>query len=82
VGDEEVIYYTTDGIGSVRLLTTATQHVAARYDYLPFGEAWQPLGAHPQPVAFAGKEQDPETGPGDGRERVAAAQLLRGAVPP
>jgi RHS repeat-associated protein len=64
VGSEEVVYYTTDGIGSVRMLTSVGAAVVARYDYLPFGEEWFPSGSSPQPVKFAGKE-NPETGGGD-----------------
>ena len=31
-------YLTTDHLGSVRLVTDASQHVISRHDYLPFGE--------------------------------------------
>ena len=32
-----VVYYHTDAIGSVRMISDATGAVVARYDYLPFG---------------------------------------------
>ena len=60
---DEVVYYHTDAIGSVRIITDATGAVIDRYDYLPFGERWAPP---PQPTPdareFAGKERDAETG--------------------
>jgi RHS repeat-associated protein len=58
---DTVIYYHTDAIGSVRMITNATGQVLARYDFLPFGELWSPS----PPVdarQFAGKERDAETG--------------------
>jgi|SoiMethySBSTD1v2_1073268.scaffolds.fasta_scaffold20379_4 RHS repeat-associated protein len=58
---DTVVYYHTDAIGSVRMITDANGQVISRYEYLPFGEPWLP------PVAadirqFAGKERDAETG--------------------
>jgi RHS repeat-associated protein len=58
---ETVIYYHTDAIGSVRMITDANGQVVARYDYLPFGEPWSP-SSNPDVRQFAGKERDPETG--------------------
>jgi RHS repeat-associated protein len=58
---ETVIYYHTDAIGSVRMITDENGQVVARYDYLPFGEPWQ-LPANPDVRQFAGKERDAETG--------------------
>ena len=60
---DEVVYYHTDAIGSVRMITDATGAVIDRYDYLPFGERWAPP-AQPIPDMrqFAGKERDTETG--------------------
>ena len=61
VAQDTVIYYHTDAVGSVRMITDANGQVVARYDYTPFGEPWSP----PSPAdvrQFAGKERDPETG--------------------
>ncbi len=56
-----VVYYHTDAIGSVRAVTDDTGAVIARYDYLPFGEPWDPQPS-PDVRQFAGKERDAETG--------------------
>ena len=58
---DEVVYYHTDAIGSVRMITDATGAVVARYDFLPFGELWDPQ-SNPDTRQFAGKERDTETG--------------------
>jgi RHS repeat-associated protein len=60
----EVVYYHTDAIGSVRMVTDANGAVVARYDYLPFGELWpaSPPNANPDVRQFTGKERDAETG--------------------
>ena len=58
---EVVVYYHTDAIGSVRAVTDDTGAVIARYDYLPFGERWDPQPS-PDVRQFAGKERDAETG--------------------
>jgi RHS repeat-associated protein len=57
---EEVVYYHTDAIGSVRAITDATGAVIERYDFLPFGEALP--STVPETRQFAGKERDAETG--------------------
>jgi RHS repeat-associated protein len=60
---ETVVYYHTDAIGSVRMVTDAAGQVVARYDYQPFGLALDQTP--PPPVErrqFAGKERDSETG--------------------
>ena len=54
-------FYHVDAAGSVRVVTDADGAVVERHDYLPFGEEWQPTSA-PQPLRFAGKERDVETG--------------------
>jgi RHS repeat-associated protein len=60
---EEVVYYHTDAIGSVRAITDATGAVLGRYDYLPFGELWPSVPPAPAEVRqFGGKERDDETG--------------------
>lgn len=61
---EEVMYYHTDAIGSVRMTTDATGAVVARYDYAPFGEEWpqQPPTPNPDVRQYVGKERDAETG--------------------
>jgi RHS repeat-associated protein len=55
----EVLYYHTDAIGSVRMITDANQQVKARYDYLPFGEEFSP-GAFRDPRLFTGAIRDEE----------------------
>ena len=56
---DEVIYFHTDAIGSVRATTNNSGAVQARYDYLPFGELWE---ADPPAAVevrqFAGKERE------------------------
>ena len=62
---EQVFYYHTDAIGSVRMITDETGQVVARYDYRPFGD---PCGSAcgapstPDKRQFVGKERDQETG--------------------
>ena len=58
---ETVLYYHADAIGSARMITNETQQVMARYDYLPFGEEWNPASFR-DPRLFAGKERDAESG--------------------
>ncbi|MBY0497628.1 MAG: RHS repeat-associated core domain-containing protein [Cyanobacteria bacterium] len=58
---DTVIYYHTDAIGSVRMITDASGAAIARYDFLPFGEAWPPPQTPPDVRQFAGKERDTET---------------------
>jgi RHS repeat-associated protein len=59
-GGDEVVYYHTDAIGSVRMTTDAGGAVIARHDFRPFGEAWDPPPT-PDPRQFAGKEWDAAT---------------------
>ena len=58
---DEVTYYHADAIGSVRMITDASQQVVARYDYLPFGEPWGTPPSTPNTRRFAAKERDAET---------------------
>ena len=60
---DEVVYYHTDAIGSVRMVTDASGTVIARYDYSPFGTTWPttPPNANLDQRQFAGKERDTET---------------------
>lgn len=53
---------TTDAIGSIRMVTNASQTIVERHDYLPFGEEWAPPPSSISPVKFGGKERDAETG--------------------
>jgi RHS repeat-associated protein len=64
LAQDEVVYYHTDAIGSVRMVTDATGAVVARYDYLPFGETWltNPPNTAPDVRQFAGKEREADTG--------------------
>jgi RHS repeat-associated protein len=61
---DEVVYYHTDAIGSVRMTTDASGAVIARYDYAPFGTEWpqNPPTTNPDVRQYAGKEHDAETG--------------------
>jgi RHS repeat-associated protein len=61
---ETVIYYTTDAIGSVRMITDASGQVVERHDYLPFGEEYPLTQQQPsvEKRRFGGKEHDQETG--------------------
>jgi RHS repeat-associated protein len=91
---DTVIYYHTDAIGSVRMITDQNGQVVARYDYLPFGEpcgvACGPVSA-PDARQFAGKERDSETGfdyfgaryyaSGTGRFATVDPALKRGPAP-
>ena len=66
-------YLTTDHLGSVRLVTDASQHVISRHDYLPFGEEVpQTYAGRTAALSFGGtdavnqkftaKERDSESG--------------------
>src|SRR6185503_6583848 len=58
---EQVVYFHTDAIGSVRAITDANGQVIERHDYLPFGDLYP---ADPEPNEqrlFGGKERDHET---------------------
>ena len=66
-------YLTTDQLGSVRLVTDASQHVISRHDYLPFGEEVPQTyagrtaallfgGTDAVNQKFTGKERDAESG--------------------
>jgi RHS repeat-associated protein len=57
---DEVVSYHSDAIGSVRMTTDATGAVLDRYDFLPFGEAWDPPTT-PDARQFAGQVRDHET---------------------
>jgi RHS repeat-associated protein len=54
-------YYHVDALGSVRLITSPAGAEVKRYDYLPFGQEWSPIGVDPNSVRFTGKERDRET---------------------
>ena len=58
---DTVIYYHTDAVGSVRMITDEAGQVVARYDYNPFGVPWPGLPPNPDVRQFAGKERDAET---------------------
>jgi RHS repeat-associated protein len=59
-GTEQVFYYDTDAIGSVRAVTDATGTVSY-YDFTPFGEPWS-VPSTPGTRQFAGKERDANSG--------------------
>ena len=55
------VYYTMDGLGSVRNLTTSTQTVVEQYDYDSFGNLTNPPTTG-NPYTYTSREYDPETG--------------------
>lgn len=60
---DQVVYYHTDAIGSVRAISDDTGTVIGRYDYFPFGEPWPGVPPPPTEVRqFGGKERDSESG--------------------
>jgi RHS repeat-associated protein len=77
---DTVIYYHTDAIGSVRMITNANGQVISHHDYLPFGEPWTPP-ANADVRQFAGKERDAETGLDYFGARHYASQLGRFLTP-
>jgi RHS repeat-associated protein len=63
LAQDVVVYYHTDAVGSVRMITDETGAVIHRYDYLPFGERWDsPPNPNPDVRQFVGNERDAETG--------------------
>jgi len=79
-GEDEIVYYHSDGIGSLRMVTNAAGATIERHDYLPFGEEWQ-ASASLERVRFAGKEFDPETGNGSWMAlNYFGARYLHGAT--
>ena len=63
-GEEEVIYFHTDAIGSVRLITDAAGAVVSRHDFQAFGPDMDNADQPNDPsirLQFAGKERDVET---------------------
>jgi RHS repeat-associated protein len=58
---EQIEYYHVDAVGSVRAVTDVHGNVLRRHDYYPFGEEAAPTAAE-DPLRFAGKERDVETG--------------------
>jgi RHS repeat-associated protein len=58
---EEVVYFHTDAIGSVRMITDPSGAVLARYDYTPFGQPWTPPGTV-EAMQFTGKERELQDG--------------------
>jgi RHS repeat-associated protein len=60
-GGDTVIYYHTDAIGSVRMITDSSGVEIARYDFLPFGQRWPQPQNSSDVRQFADKERDLET---------------------
>jgi RHS repeat-associated protein len=54
-------YYTFDGLGSVRNLTSQTQTLVEQYDYDSFGNLTAPPTTG-NPYTYTSREYDPETG--------------------
>jgi RHS repeat-associated protein len=62
-GADEVIYYHSDALGSVRMITDAAGDMVARYDYLPFGQPY-PSDQDAEPRRFGQLERTAGTGNG------------------
>jgi len=73
---EEVEYYGTDALGSVRVVFDAAGNRLARTDYVPFGEALNPTGALPS-EQFTGQPRDGDAGLDYFGARYYAARLGR-----
>jgi RHS repeat-associated protein len=56
-----VEYYHLDAVGSVRVVTNQAGNVVRRHDYFPFGEG-DGVAPGEDPLRFAGKERDAESG--------------------
>ena len=78
---EQVIYYKTDAVGSVRMITDANGQVLQRYDYLPFGDPWPSQSDVEDPRRFAGQERDSETALGYSGARRYESQTGRFTSP-
>ena len=61
-GPEVVVYFHTDAVGSVRMVTDANGVVVEHYDYLPFGEPWPARSTGQETRRYTGQEQDLESG--------------------
>jgi len=59
---DEVVYYHSDSVGSVRVVTDVNGNEVTRFDYLPFGERWPSSPTGTEPRQFTGAERDPGTG--------------------
>jgi RHS repeat-associated protein len=57
---DDVVYYHTDAIGSVRMISDEAGTIIARYDYTPFGQPWNPPSTA-ELLQFTGKERDLQT---------------------
>ncbi len=56
------LYYHTDHLGSVQLMTDAAGSVVKSYDYAPFGKSLQASGSAADARRFGGHDYDSETG--------------------
>ena len=54
---EQVVYFHTDAIGSVRATTDANGGVIETYDYLPFGQTLPGSPASVETLRFASQER-------------------------
>jgi RHS repeat-associated protein len=76
----EVVYYHTDVVGSVRMVTDESGAAIEQYNYTPFGVPLGGQGQSPgvaQPRGYAGKERDAETSNDYFGARYYASQLAR-----
>jgi hypothetical protein len=62
-GADEIIYYHSDALGSVRMITDAAGEMVARYDDLPFGQPY-PSDQDAEPRRFGQLERTLGTGNG------------------
>ncbi len=70
-------YYVTDGRANVRALVNANGATEAEYRYTPYGDTVATSGSVANPVRFAGREFDSETGLYYNRARYYDPQLGR-----
>jgi RHS repeat-associated protein len=81
---QEVEYYHTDALGSVRAVTkqvNGTWQVVARHDYMPFGEEVAPPSPPQDKRLFTGRERDSETGLDYFEARYLMASAARFTTP-
>jgi RHS repeat-associated protein len=58
---DQIVYYHSDHLRSVRLITNASANAIATMSYEPFGQKYEAFGVE-ESVGFAGKEEDSQVG--------------------
>jgi RHS repeat-associated protein len=75
--DGSTYYYLTDELGTITGVANGSGVLANRYTYNAFGEMTSQVQAAPQPLRFAAREHDSETGLYYNRARYYDPQLRR-----